>query len=239
MKRLASIFVLVTLSVFACFGQSVNKVIPVKELIGKRYGTYCVNGKFAGLYDSAKLIFLINDDDYIIPIRLQKKDLGAEKRFLDLNLKEGDFVYVSGVLDDILIGGEQYKGLVDATIMDEDEITAVTAVVEVEEAAPFHLVEVKPRFNGGDANEFSEWVNAHLKYPRTAKENGVQGRVTLQFTIETDGSVSGVKILRGVEPSLDKEAVRVVSSSPKWEPGLIKGEPVRVTYTFPVIFQLR
>ncbi|MBO4558325.1 MAG: energy transducer TonB [Bacteroidales bacterium] len=108
-----------------------------------------------------------------------------------------------------------------------------------EEAIPFALVEQKPLFQGGDANAFSKWVNQHLAYPDIAKENGIQGRVTLQFTVGTDGKVSGVKVLRGVDPSLDKEAVRVVSSSPKWTPGKQRDRPVKVTYTFPVIFQLK
>lgn len=108
-----------------------------------------------------------------------------------------------------------------------------------DEAIPFALVEQKPKFQGGDANAFSKWVNQHLAYPDIAKENGIQGRVTLQFTVGTDGSVSGVKVLRGVDPSLDKEAVRVVSSSPKWTPGKQRDRPVKVTYTFPVIFQLK
>ena len=107
-----------------------------------------------------------------------------------------------------------------------------------EEAIPFILVEEKPSFQGGDANAFSKWVNTHLKYPEIAKRNGVQGRVTLQFTIEKDGSVTNVGVLRGVEPSLDKEAVRVVSMSPKWKPGKQRDRYVPVTYTFPVIFQL-
>ena len=108
-----------------------------------------------------------------------------------------------------------------------------------EEAIPFQLVEEKPSFNGGDANEFSKWVNSKLQYPEIAKENGVQGRVTLQFTVNPDGSVSNVKVLRGVDSSLDKEAVRVVSMSPKWKPGKQRDRAVKVTYTFPVIFQLR
>ncbi len=110
---------------------------------------------------------------------------------------------------------------------------------EVEEEVPFAIVEQKPTFQGGDANTFTKWVFSKIVYPEIAKENGVQGRVTLQFTIETDGSVKNVKVLRGVDSSLDKEAVRVVSSSPKWKPGMQRNKPVRVKYTFPVVFQLR
>lgn len=120
-----------------------------------------------------------------------------------------------------------------------DYVEEVKEEVVDEEAIPFQLVEEKPSFNGGDANEFSKWVNSKLQYPEIAKENGVQGRVTLQFTVNPDGSVSNVKVLRGVDSSLDKEAVRVVSMSPKWKPGKQRDRAVKVTYTFPVIFQLR
>ena len=123
-------------------------------------------------------------------------------------------------------------------IMDYREEEVQEEEVE-EEAIPFQLVEEKPSFNGGDANEFSKWVNSKLVYPEIAKDNGVQGRVTLQFTVEADGRVTNVKVLRGVDDSLDKEAVRVVSSSPKWKPGKQRDRAVKVTYTFPVIFQLR
>ena len=119
-----------------------------------------------------------------------------------------------------------------------DYVEVEEEVVE-EEAIPFQLVEEKPSFQGGDANQFSKWVNSRLVYPEIAKENGVSGRVTLQFTVEKDGSVTKVKVLRGVDPSLDKEAVRVVSMSPKWKPGKQRDRAVPVTYTFPVIFQLR
>lgn len=119
-----------------------------------------------------------------------------------------------------------------------DYIEVIDEVVE-EEEIPFMLVEEKPTFQKGDANQFSKWVNQRLVYPEIAKENGVQGRVTLQFTIDKDGSLTKVKVVRGVDPSLDKEAVRVVSMSPKWEPGRQRDRAVPVTYTFPVIFKLR
>ena len=120
-----------------------------------------------------------------------------------------------------------------------DYVENVQEEVVEEEAIPFQLVEEKPSFMGGDANQFSAWVNKRLVYPEIAKENGVQGRVTVQFTVEKDGSVTKVKVLRGVDPSLDKEAVRVVSMSPKWKPGKQRDRAVPVTYTFPVYFQLR
>ena len=140
------------------------------------------------------------------------------------------------VNDDLFIDTEDNANL-GVEIMDYH--TEVVEEVVEEEAIPFALVEEKPKFQGGDANTFSAWVNKNLQYPEIAKENGVQGRVTLQFTVNTDGSVSDVKVLRGVDSSLDKEAVRIVSMSPKWTPGIQRERPVKVVYNFPVVFQLR
>ena len=103
----------------------------------------------------------------------------------------------------------------------------------------FEDVEIKPTFNGIDADEFARWVNSQLKYPEQAKQDGITGRVTLQFTIETDGSVTDVKVLKGVREDLDSESVRVVSASPKWEPGKHNDKPVKVTYRLPIVYQLR
>ena len=143
--------------------------------------------------------------------------------------------------DEIELEDDMFMNLEDDASLEVEIMDYVEVEEEVveEEAIPFQLVEEKPSFQGGDANQFSKWVNQRLVYPEIAKENGVQGRVTLQFTVEKDGSVTKVKVLRGVDPSLDKEAVRVVSMSPKWKPGKQRDRAVPVTYTFPVIFQLR
>lgn len=145
--------------------------------------------------------------------------------------------------DDIKIDEDlEFKSLDDSQmeIPIMDYIPQSVQDEEVDEApVPFFAVEEKPLFNGGDANEFSKWVNSNLKYPFIAQANGVEGRVTLQFTVNPDGSVSNVKVLRGVDSSLDNEAVRVVSMSPKWTPGRQRDRAVKVTYTFPVIFKLR
>jgi protein TonB len=82
------------------------------------------------------------------------------------------------------------------------------------------------------------WVNENLVYPKEAYEDGTQGKVTVQFTIDKTGEVRDVCVLRGVHPALDKEAVRVISSSPKWTPAIYDGKPASVTYNFPVVFQL-
>ena len=122
----------------------------------------------------------------------------------------------------------------------KDYMTKEVVEEEVEEETYFVFnVEEKPTFNGGDANEFTKWVNTHIQYPQIAQEMSIQGKVTLQFTIEKDGSLQNVKVLSTPDESLSKEAVRVVSSSPKWKPGKQRDRAVKVTYTFPVIFQLR
>lgn len=108
-----------------------------------------------------------------------------------------------------------------------------------DDEVPFQIVEIKPRFQGGDENVFTKWVFEQLKYPADAMKNNVQGRVILSFVVDEKGDVRDVKVVRGVAPSLDQEALRVVAMSPKWTPGIQRGKNVKVRYIFPVIFQLR
>ena len=103
----------------------------------------------------------------------------------------------------------------------------------------FMTSEDPPTFQGGDVNQFRGWVQPKLKYPAIASENGIQGRVTLSFVIERDGSLSNIKVLATPDKSLAEEAVRVVSSSPKWKPGKHRGMPVRVSCTLPVDFKIQ
>jgi len=175
-------------------------------------------------------------EEEIIPITQETPPPPPEAPKIPILSDQIDIIDDDIKVDDNIINLEDDSNL-GVEIM--DYVEAVQEEVVEEEAIPFQLVEDKPSFNGGDANEFSKWVNQRLVYPEIAKENGVQGKVMLQFTVNADGTVSNVKVLRGVDPSLDKEAVRVVSSSPKWKPGKQRDRAVKVTYTFPVIFQLR
>lgn len=102
----------------------------------------------------------------------------------------------------------------------------------------FDVVEQMPAFPGGQRALMS-WINVNIQYPKEAEANGVQGRVVCTFVVERDGSVSNVEVMRGIEPSLDSEAVRVVKSMPKWIPGKQGGSAVRVNYTVPVTFRLQ
>lgn len=102
----------------------------------------------------------------------------------------------------------------------------------------FEVVEHMPEFANGGMSGLMKYLSENIRYPAIAHENGTQGRVTVQFVVEKDGAISNAKILRGADPDLDKEAIRVVNAMPKWKPGTQDGQAVRVKYTIPVMFRL-
>ena len=129
------------------------------------------------------------------------------------------------------------------TQMDAQTVTYTPppAVEEEEEEAAqqiFTVVEEMPKFPGGDA-ELLKFISKSIRYPVIAQENGIQGRVICSFVVNRDGSIVDAQVLRGVDPSLDKEALRVINSMPKWSPGKQRGKPVRVKYTVPITFRLQ
>lgn len=115
---------------------------------------------------------------------------------------------------------------------------AAEEAIEEEEEIPFIMVQQKPGFEGGDAAAFSKWVNSQIVYPEAAQAAGKEGRVVLKFKVAKDGSIQNVRVLKSVDPELDAEAVRVVSSAPAWTPGMQNGEPVAVSYIFPVVYKI-
>jgi protein TonB len=102
----------------------------------------------------------------------------------------------------------------------------------------FSVVEEMPKFKGGDINRFREWVQKKTKYPDIATINGIQGKVYVTFIVEKDGSVTNVKVIKGVDPLINDEALKAVASSPKWSPGRQRGVAVRVSYLIMLNFQL-
>lgn len=110
---------------------------------------------------------------------------------------------------------------------------------EVEEQEIFEVVEQMPEFPNGGMAGLTQFLSKNIKYPTIAQENGTQGRVTVQFVVNADGSIVDAKVIRGVDPYLDKEALRVINSMPKWKPGMQRGKAVRVKYTVPVMFRLQ
>ena len=110
---------------------------------------------------------------------------------------------------------------------------------EEDEEVAFIIVENMPKFRGGDQNSFRAWIQSNLKYPEIAAENGISGKVFVNFVVSKSGAVVDAKVVRGVDSSLDQEALRVVRSSPKWEPGKQRGKAVKVQFTFPIVFVLQ
>ena len=127
------------------------------------------------------------------------------------------------------IGGEVLKA--------KEEIAQPEPPKE-EESKVFDVVEEQPSFPGGQG-ALMQWLSDNIKYPVIAAENGIQGRVIVQFVVSKTGSISNVNVVRGVDPSLDKEAVRVVKAMPNWTPGKQNGTTVNVRYTLPVTFKLQ
>ncbi len=102
----------------------------------------------------------------------------------------------------------------------------------------FVVVEEQPEFPGGNA-AMMKFLSDNIRYPVIAQENGIQGRVICNFVVERDGSITDVQVVRGQDPSLDREAVRVIQQMPRWKPGKQRGAPVRVRFTLPVVFRLQ
>jgi len=120
----------------------------------------------------------------------------------------------------------------------EEYVPPVEDEEEVDEAEIFTVVESMPTFPGG-MGALMKYLAQNIKYPPLAKESGIQGRVFINFVVEPNGSISNVKVLRGIGGGCDEEAVRVVKSMPKWSPGKQRGKPVRVSYNLPVKFTLQ
>ena len=132
---------------------------------------------------------------------------------------------------------------IEDTEADDQTVIDIAPVIqteeeEEEEAQVFFIVEEMPEFPGGEL-ALRKFIAQSIKYPVIAQENGIQGKVYVNFVVDKDGSVTAAKVARGVDPSLDKEAMRVVNSLPKWKPGKQRGKAVKVSYTVPINFVLQ
>lgn len=134
-----------------------------------------------------------------------------------------------------VVGNDEFDGEV---LKAKKEIAQPEPPKNEEENKVFDVVEEQPSFPGGQG-ALMAWLNDNIKYPVVAAENGIQGKVIVQFVVGKNGSISNVKVLRSVDPSLDKEAVRVVSNMPNWTPGKQNGASVNVRFTLPVTFRLQ
>ena len=141
----------------------------------------------------------------------------------DATAEETNFASLEETGEDVVI--KHIPVTVDEEVVVEDDI--------------FVVVEENPQFPNGGTAGLLQYLGKNIKYPTIPQENGTQGRVTVQFVVNKDGSIVDVKVIRGVDPYLDKEAVRVIMGMPKWKPGMQRGKPVRVKYTVPVMFRLQ
>ena len=180
-----------------------------------------------------------------IPVARETQKFTAPVIKKDELVKEENQVKQMDKLDDkVAVGTEDKEGVKDRTVEAVRSEIAVAAPPPPPAPKPevatkvFDVVEEMPSFPGGSAALMS-YLSSNTKYPVVAQENGVQGRVIISFVVERDGSISDVKVARSVDPSLDREAQRVVKSMPKWTPGKQNGQTVRVKYTVPVVFRLQ
>ena len=142
------------------------------------------------------------------------------------------------VQDDVEVEDIEINAEVDQQEVIEEYVPVEVEEEEVQEQEIFQIVEEMPAYPGGE-QKLMEFVAKNIKYPQIARESGIQGRVFVGFVVEPDGSVSNVKVLRGIGGGCDEEAMRVVKSMPKWKPGKQRGKAVRVSYMLPVNFKLQ
>ena len=180
-----------------------------------------------------------------IPVARETQKFTAPVIKKDELVKEENQVKQMDQLDDkVAVGTENKEGVKDRTVEAVRNDIAVAAPPPPPAPKPevankvFDVVEEMPSFPGGQG-ALMAFLSSNIKYPVVAQENGVQGRVIVGFVVEKDGSISDVKVMRSVDPSLDREAQRVVKAMPKWKPGKQNGSAVRVKYTVPVVFRLQ
>ena len=142
------------------------------------------------------------------------------------------------VQDDVEVEDIEINADVDQNEVIEEYVPVEVEEEDVQEQEIFQIVEEMPAYPGGE-QKLMEFVAKNIKYPQIARESGIQGRVFVGFVVEPDGSVSNVKVLRGIGGGCDEEAMRVVKSMPKWKPGKQRGKAVRVSYMLPVNFKLQ
>jgi protein TonB len=180
-----------------------------------------------------------------IPVARQTQKFTAPVIKKDELVKEENQVKQMDQLDaKVAVGTENVKGTTDRTVEAVRNDIAVGTPPPPPAPKPevsnkvFDVVEQMPSYPGGN-NALMSYLSSNIKYPVVAQENGVQGRVIVGFVVERDGSITDVNILKSVDPSLDREAARVVRSMPRWTPGKQNGQAVRVKYNVPVTFRLQ
>lgn len=197
-----------------------NMICPTSILVNRK--PYWIwRHSYDGYYGEINEDFFINADTAKVtykdakPLVVRFNDLGIKNKYL------ANYVYVFKKEEPVKPIMMSIDG--NSELVDTDKI--------------YEQVEEMPSFPGG-SSALASFIAANLKYPVVAQENGIQGRVIVKFVVDKDGRITDVEITRSVDPSLDKEAMRIVKAMPKWKPGKLKGNCVRVKYTVPIVFRL-
>ena len=198
-----------------------NMICPTSILVNRKPYWIWRGGNREGYYGEINDDFFIDADTAKVtykdakPLVVKFNDLGIKNKYL------ANYVYVFKKEEPVKPIMMSIDG--NSELVDTDKI--------------YEQVEEMPSFPGG-SNALSSFIAANLKYPVVAQENGIQGRVVVKFVVDKDGRITDVEITRSVDPSFDKEAMRIVKAMPKWKPGKLKGNCVRVKYTIPIVFGL-
>ena len=233
MKKTILLICLCALGMAPAFGQGRHSI--AEFLAGPKGAQDTIRAVLTGVKDAERIMFVLKDESGKLNVQLGGKPKETASGFYALDVRDGDTLTVAGTLTKKKKVGKNDPQMVDATILahyfcaDHGDLSAY-----------YFSLDEKPSFSGKDTRSFTNWVNAHLVYPPGSRREGSEGTVKLQFTIDQLGDMTNLIVLESSgDQRLDAEAYRVVNSCPRWKPGTIKGKPVKVTYTFPVIFELR
>lgn len=225
-----------------CFAQQDTLSAPGKEkhsvarfLDLRPQSPDTVRAVLSGFYDLDKLIIMLRDDEMFLKVQLggKKKDMMPVISAMDL--RHGDTLTVVGVMNSRKTLRRQDPQMVSAQILSIDYRSD-----HDDQAAFLFSLDKEPSFMGRGYNTFSSWVSKQLVYPPLSRSAGSEGIVKIHFTIDKNGELVNPRLGESSgDRRLDAEALRVVSSSPQWEPGMLNGKPVKVGLTFPIIFQLK
>ena len=201
----------------------------------KTHNTDTVRAPLAFVNDIDRLLITLRQDSTFFKVKLEGKSRDEIPAIGALDLRPGDTLTLCGELLPRKKLRKKDPNMLSARILSVDY-----ASDHNEKPAYLFSLEQKPSFMGRDAKSFSNWVNSRLVYPESSRKAGSVGTVRFRFIINTNGDLTDVEMVESSgDPALNAEAYRVVSSSPRWQPGRIHGQAVKVVYTFPVIFMLR
>ena len=178
-------------------------------------------------------VAMITFEEEIIPITMQEKPVAPVPVEAKQISETIEIVEDDAEIEETIIQSDEDMG----EVIEIQNIENVVVEEPEKEEEIFQVVEAMPEFPGG-TQELMKWLQKNIKYPAISQENGIQGRVIVQFVVNKDGSIVDPEVIRSVDPYLDKEALRVVNAMPKWKPGEQRGKAVRVKFTLPIQFRL-